>query len=108
VIRKELNIINLNNKIQNHRRNCFHRVERMEPERIPKRLIDSTHRGTRSIGRPKDQYFIEEQNGLKDPNLDVNDDDDGGSENYMLLGKPRDRFSHIFRKQRLTFVSDYL
>jgi hypothetical protein len=53
VIRNELEIFSVNNRIQNNRLNWILDVGRMEPERIPKQLMDYTPRGTRSIGRPK-------------------------------------------------------
>jgi hypothetical protein len=49
VIRNGLNIFNLNNRIQNSRLNWIYHVERMEPGRIPKQLMDYATRGTRSI-----------------------------------------------------------
>jgi hypothetical protein len=51
VIRNELKIFSVNNRL-----NCIHRVGRMEPERIPKQLMDNTPRGTRSIRRPKSRW----------------------------------------------------
>jgi hypothetical protein len=53
VIRNELKIFSVNNRIQNKRLNWINHVARMEPERIHKQLMDYTPRGTRSIGRPK-------------------------------------------------------
>jgi hypothetical protein len=49
----ELNIFNLNNIIQNNRLNWIQHVERMNPERIPKQLMEYTLRGTTSIGCQK-------------------------------------------------------
>jgi hypothetical protein len=50
----------------------------MEPEREPEELIDCKPLGTRSIGRPKFRWKSslscgEERNGLKGPELDVDD-----------------------------------
>jgi hypothetical protein len=42
VIRKKRNMYNLNNIIQNNGLNWMHHVDRMEPERIPKPLMDYT------------------------------------------------------------------
>jgi hypothetical protein len=56
VIRNELKVFSLNNRIQNSRLNWIHHVGRMEPERIPKQLMDYTPGGTRSIGRPKSRW----------------------------------------------------
>jgi hypothetical protein len=36
--------------------NWIHHVGKMEPEHIPKQLMDYTPRGTRSIGRPKSRW----------------------------------------------------
>jgi hypothetical protein len=66
VIRNELNIFSENNRIQNNRLNWIHRVGRMEPERIPKQLMDYTPGGTSSIGRPKSRWKdqpIQQRNG---------------------------------------------
>jgi hypothetical protein len=63
-IRNELNtrIFNLNNVIQNNRLNWISYFERMEPESIPKQLMDCVPRATRSAGRPnlpwKDQPVL--------------------------------------------------
>jgi hypothetical protein len=66
VIRNELKIFSVNSRIQNNRLDWIHHVGRMEPERIPMRLMAYTPRGTRSIGRPmsrwKDQP-IQQRNG---------------------------------------------
>jgi hypothetical protein len=56
VIRNELKIFSVNNRIQNNRLNWIHHVARMEPERIPKQLMDYTPRVTRSIGRHKSRW----------------------------------------------------
>jgi hypothetical protein len=56
VIRNELKIFSINNIIQNNRLNWIHHVGRMEPERIPKQLMDYTRRVTRSIGRPESRW----------------------------------------------------
>jgi hypothetical protein len=53
VIRNGLNTFNLSDRIENSRFNLIHRVERMEPERIPNQLMDYTPRGTRSAGSLK-------------------------------------------------------
>jgi hypothetical protein len=61
-IRNELNVFTLNNIIQNNRLNWIGYFERMEPECIPKQLVDCVPRGTRSVGRPnllwKDQPVL--------------------------------------------------
>jgi hypothetical protein len=81
----------------------------VERERMPKQLMDCIARGTRSIGRPKllrnDLYLIEESSGLKVRNLDVvivDDDDDHHHEceNYTLLAKLRDGFSHTYSENK--------
>jgi hypothetical protein len=62
---------NLSNIIQNNTIKWIH-VERMEPEGIPKQLMGYTHRGTRSIGRPKLRWKVEPalyRNGSECPNL---------------------------------------
>jgi hypothetical protein len=56
VIRTELTVFSVNNRIQNNRLNWIHHVGRIEPERIPKQLMDYTPRGIRSIGRPKPRW----------------------------------------------------
>jgi hypothetical protein len=56
VIRNELKVFSVNNRIHNNRLNWIHHVGRMEPERIPKQLMDYTPRGTRSNGRPKSRW----------------------------------------------------
>jgi hypothetical protein len=56
VIRNELKVFSVNNRIQNNRLNWIHHVGRMEPESIPKQLMDYKPRGTRSIGRPKSRW----------------------------------------------------
>jgi hypothetical protein len=75
VIRNKLNIFNLKNIIQNNELKWIHNFERMEPERIPKRLMDYTPGGTRSVGSPftleGSAHLIETRNGSKDPKLDV-------------------------------------
>jgi hypothetical protein len=48
-IRNEINIFNLNNRIQNNRLNWIHHAKKIEPERIPKQLTDYTPGGTKSI-----------------------------------------------------------
>jgi hypothetical protein len=66
----EINIFNLNNRIQINRLNWIHHVERMKREGIPK-LMDYTPRGTGSIGRPnlcwKGQHVLQ-RNGT-DPKV---------------------------------------
>jgi hypothetical protein len=61
VIRNEL-IFNLSNIVPNNRLNWIQDVERMEPGRTPKQIMDYTPRGTRSIGLPtlpwKDQPVL--------------------------------------------------
>jgi hypothetical protein len=44
VIRNELKIFSVNNRIKKNRLNWIHHVGRMEPERIPKQLMDYTPR----------------------------------------------------------------
>jgi hypothetical protein len=51
VIRNKLTTFNLNNTIQNNRINWIHHIERIEPERIPKQLMDHTPRGKRTFRR---------------------------------------------------------
>jgi hypothetical protein len=53
VIRNELTIFSVNNRIQNNRLNWIYHVGRMAPERIPKQLMGYAPGGTRSIGRSK-------------------------------------------------------
>jgi hypothetical protein len=56
VIRNELKIFSVNNRIQNNILNRIHHVGRMEPERVPEQLMDYTRRGTRSIGRTTSRW----------------------------------------------------
>jgi hypothetical protein len=46
----------------------------MEPEHIPKQLMDYTPTGTRSVGSQQSAYLTGEQNRSKGPSLDVDDD----------------------------------
>jgi hypothetical protein len=68
MIRNELKIFSVNNRIQNNRLNWINHVARMDPERFHKQLMDYTPRGTRSIGRPKSRWKdqpIQQRNGTE-------------------------------------------
>jgi hypothetical protein len=67
----KLNTFNLNNVTRINRLNWIHRVERKEPERIPKQLMGYTPRETRATGglnlRWKDQPILQRNrsNGIE-------------------------------------------
>jgi hypothetical protein len=74
MIRNELNIFSLNNRI-----NYIHHIERKKAERNQKLLMDYTSRETRSSGHPKlrwtDQRILQ-KNGSKGANLSAEAADD--------------------------------
>jgi hypothetical protein len=59
VIRHKLNILNLNIRIKNNRRERIHNDERIEPEHLSKQMIGCTYRETRPIGRRKLPWKVE-------------------------------------------------
>ena len=63
-IREELDIYKLEEKINSMKWQWFHHIERMDPSRIPKKILQYRPQGHRSIGRPRARWedtFASEQ-----------------------------------------------
>lgn len=55
-IREELEIFNVNDKIEEYRHNWRQHITRMKEERIPKIILNYHPRGRRDVGRPKKRW----------------------------------------------------